>query len=278
LNSEYQPIVNRIALRTGGYKHKDFDFPSDQDREETQRTRSFMFLAIGSLAARRSGQSEVVMIAENGQMAIHLPLSAARIGAFSTHTAHPQFVDLASEFFSKVLDYQIQVSNPYLYKTKAEVVKNLVARHATAVGYSVSCWRGSRVPGSNHCGECVPCLVRRVALEMNGLKLPEYARDLLAEDVSNLPEDNEGKRNVVEFAEFASAFKRLPQAELQFMYPDLFSAHFDTDAAVHMYKRFADEALTVLSQYPGVKTLFESKNAGSTKTSIPGKKRPGGKK
>jgi 7-cyano-7-deazaguanine synthase in queuosine biosynthesis len=278
LNSKYQPQVNRIALRTGGHKHKDFPFPSDQDREETQRTRSFMFLAIGSLAARRSGQSEVVMIAENGQMAIHLPLSAARIGAFSTHTAHPQFVDLASDFFSKVLDYQIQISNPYLYRTKAEVVKGLVAKHPTAIGISVSCWRGSRVSGSNHCGECVPCLVRRVAVEANGLKLPEYARDLLAEDVSNLPEDNEGKRNLVEFGEFASAFKRLPQAELQFMYPDLFSAHFDTDAAVKMYKRFADEALTVLSSYPRVKALFDPNTAGGAKASPVSKKRPGGEK
>jgi hypothetical protein len=184
---------------------------------------------------------------------------------------------LASEFFSKVLDYQIQVSNPYLYKTKAEVVNGLVAKHPTAIGYSVSCWRGSRVPGSNHCGECVPCLVRRVALEANGLKLPEYARDLLGEDVSNLPEDNEGKRNLVEFAEFASTFKRLPQAELQFMYPDLFSAHFNTDAAVGMYKRFADEALTVLTQYPRVKTLFEFKT-NLVKASIPGKKTLGGTK
>jgi 7-cyano-7-deazaguanine synthase in queuosine biosynthesis len=278
LNSKYQPAVRRIVLRTGGHKHKNFDFPSDQEREETQRTRSFMFLAIGTLAARRSGQSEVVMIAENGQMAIHLPLSAARIGAFSTHTAHPQFVDLASEFFSKVLDYEIQISNPYLYATKAEVVKGLVAKHPTAVAKSVSCWRGSRVPGSNHCGECVPCLVRRVAIEANGLKLPEYARDLLAEDVSNLPEDDEGKRNLVEFAEFASAFKRLPQAELQFMYPGLFSAHFDTDAAVAMYKRFSNEALTVLSQYPRVKLLFEPKTAISAKAVVPGKKKPGGKK
>ena len=123
LNSKYQPEISRIALRTGGLKHKNFDFPSDQEREETQRTRSLMFLTIGSLTARRSGQSEVVMIAENGQMAIHLPLSAARIGAFSTHTAHPQFVQLASEFFTKSLDYQIQITNPYLYKTKAEAVR-----------------------------------------------------------------------------------------------------------------------------------------------------------
>ncbi len=54
------------AIRTGGRKVVDADFPSDQDREETQRTRSFMFLAIAALAARRSGHHELVVIAENG--------------------------------------------------------------------------------------------------------------------------------------------------------------------------------------------------------------------
>jgi hypothetical protein len=33
---------------------------------------------------------QLIYIAENGQMAIHLPLTQARIGAFSTHTAHVQ--------------------------------------------------------------------------------------------------------------------------------------------------------------------------------------------
>jgi hypothetical protein len=36
-------------------KEGELFFPSDAEREETQRTRSFMFLAIAALAARRSG-------------------------------------------------------------------------------------------------------------------------------------------------------------------------------------------------------------------------------
>jgi 7-cyano-7-deazaguanine synthase in queuosine biosynthesis len=256
LNQHYKADIPRLAIRTGGLKRKDFDFPSDQEREETQRTRSFMFLAIAALAARRSGQSEVVMIAENGQMAIHLPLSAARIGAFSTHTAHPAFVDLAGKFFSTVLDHTITITNPFLYKTKAEVTKKLAGSHRPAIRKSVSCWRASRVTASNHCGECVPCLVRRIALESNGVKLPEYARDLLAQNVGTLPEDDEGKRNLVDLTEFALNFKSLTPAELQVNYPDLFSSYFDMDAAVAMYKRFTDEALGVLEQYPGASTLL----------------------
>src|SRR5262249_2947723 len=149
-----------------------------------------------ALGARRSGHGEIVMIAENGQMAIHLPLSAARIGAFSTHTAHPDFVHKVGLFFSQLLGFPIRITNPYLYKTKAEIVGKLVAKHKEAVEVSVSCWRGSRISKAyNHCGECVPCLIRRVSLEYQGLVLPEYERDLLSLNIGALPPSDEGKRN-----------------------------------------------------------------------------------
>ena len=65
---------------------------------------------------------DVVVIAENGQMAIHLPLTTARIGGFSTHTAHPEFVRMMGKLLSTLLDYPIRIENPFLYMTKAEVV------------------------------------------------------------------------------------------------------------------------------------------------------------
>jgi 7-cyano-7-deazaguanine synthase in queuosine biosynthesis len=269
LEKAYATDIKRVAVRTGGRKRAQFDFPSDQDREETQRTRSFMFLAIAALAARRSGNSELVMIAENGQMAIHLPLSAARIGAFSTHTAHPEFVHLAKEFFSTLLDHRIEVTNPFLYRTKAEVVATIAKRHKAGLADSISCWRGSRVTAANHCGECVPCLVRRIALESNGIKLAEYARDLLKENISALKPEDEGKRNLVELAEFAVAFQRGASVELQLVYPDLFNAYFDMDLAVQMYKRFAVEALGVLAAYPGVRPLLPRSGSDFRKKAKP---------
>jgi hypothetical protein len=96
LETKFGSSLNRIAVRTGGTTKGSYTYPPDSDREETQRTRSFMFLTIAALAARRSGHKELIVIAENGQMAIHLPLSPARVGAFSTHTAHPQFVAQAA--------------------------------------------------------------------------------------------------------------------------------------------------------------------------------------
>lgn len=273
LENKYKAQLHRIVVRTGGRKYKEYEFPSDNEREETQRTRSFMFLAIAALAARRSGKSEIVMIAENGQMAIHLPLSAARIGAFSTHTAHPDFVHEASEFFTALLDFPIHIVNPYLYKTKAETVSKIISKHPAAVKASVSCWRGSRVASDfKHCGECVPCLIRRVSTEYHGLILSEYARDLLNEDINKLATSDEGRRNITELAEFAYIFNSQSDAEIEMVYPDLISAHIDSEQAIAMYRRFALEAQQVLGRYSGVKGILHKPEQNRAVIPIPASK------
>jgi hypothetical protein len=197
------------------------------------------------------------MIAENGQMAIHLPLSAARMGAFSTHTAHPEFVHKIGEYFTELLGFPVQVTNPYLYHTKGEVVKKLVSKYPDAVPLSVSCWKGSRVlTDKNHCGACIPCLTRRVSLEFNGLCLKEYTRDLLSEDVIALPPEDDGKRNLVELVEFAYLFKTLSNADLEYTYPELINAQIDQTNAISMYRRVANEVETVLKKYPDTAKLM----------------------
>ena len=251
----YRPF--RVSCRD---RTKDgFPFPKDSEREQTQRTRSVLFLALAALVARRNGVEDVVVIAENGQMAIHLPLTTARIGAFSTHTAHPEFVQMMSTLLSTLLDYPINIENPFLYKTKAEVVAATVERHREVIENTVSCWKASRVSGDKkHCGYCVPCLSRRIALETHGLELSEYQRDLLREEISSLGTQHEGKRNLVEMIEFVSTFGgSSSQADLESEYPDLLlGEEIDATAAVEMYRRFARETLDVFDRYPSVKAIM----------------------
>src|SRR5690606_21825621 len=112
--------------RVFGRNKGEFHFPTDEERENTQRTRSFLFLSLAALTARRVGFRKIISIAENGQFAIHLPLNPSRVGPFSTHTANPKFVDLAKEIFIKLLSLDnLVIENPFLYKTKGEVVSIL---------------------------------------------------------------------------------------------------------------------------------------------------------
>ncbi len=190
------------------------------------------------------------MVGENGQMAIHLPLTPARIGAFSTHTAHPEFLFDMQRLLSALLQVNFTLENPFVYKTKAETISFIAGsrKHRGAIQQSVSCWGAGRQAFS-HCGECIPCIVRRTALEDRGVRLREYARDLFAEDVARLSEDDAGKRNLFDIAEFVALFSTLPDAVLLDKFPELINPHFDRAVAVSMYRRFAEEARRVFARH-----------------------------
>lgn len=259
-------IVERLLKSGFNVEHKQFFVSSknggpqnlQHDLEPSQRTRSLVFLTLAVLSARRTGRTKVIAMAENGQMAIHLPLSAARIGAFSTHTAHPSVLALAQQFFSSVLGYEIQIENPYVYKTKAEVVAPLFGKAPETIELSTSCWKNARAManGARHCGQCVPCLIRRIALSTCGHDPTVYAVDLLKEDVASLPPEHDGRRNLVDLAEFAVRFSK-NVSDIHSEFPELISSDFDSSQAIAMYSRFAAEAHKYLSKYPHLMWLLQ---------------------
>ncbi|MDQ2668799.1 MAG: 7-cyano-7-deazaguanine synthase [Gemmatimonadota bacterium] len=227
--------------------------PSDLEHavENTQRTRSFVFLVLGAIVARRTGNHNLVYLAENGQMAIHLPLTTARIGAFSTHTAHPDVLMAMERFLSVALSIPLRLINPYVLKTKREVV-DVVQRHLPeAIPLASSCWRNAHLPaGTTHCGACIPCYVRRIAIEYSGPDATRYARDLWAEVIAELPSDDDGRRNFADLAEFIMRFETSTNEELVSEFPELISDSFDAFEVIEMYRRFAGEARAVLGRYP----------------------------
>jgi 7-cyano-7-deazaguanine synthase in queuosine biosynthesis len=250
-----------VPLRVYARTWKTAPFPKDQEREDSQRTRSFLFLTLAVLVARREGIRNVVTIAENGQFAIHLPLSSARVGPFSTHTAHPEFLHMAEVLFQSILDLpKLTITNPFVYTTKGEVVGQLPMDLYSVIPITVSCWRSSRLATQHHCGECIPCISRRIAVESNNLKFKEYERDLFSENSRTLDHSDAGKRNLVDLAEFIGHFSgRLSKSEGELLetYPELFNKHFDRDEVLKMYRRFAAEASKVLATYPKAKWVLQ---------------------
>lgn len=228
------------------------------DTESSQRTRSFLFLTLGILCARRVGHTEVVYIAENGQMAIHLPLTPARIGAFSTHTAHPEVLEKARAFFKDALQIDIAIANPYVHKTKAEVTKIVWDKLSAAIPATISCWKTSRMVGeATHCGACIPCIIRRVAIESHGPDPTVYERDLFAEQFASLGEADEGRRNLADFAEFVVRVKRYSEIEFMMEWPELYSPQIVRSEVIGMYKRACAEAGKVLSKYPNLAPILK---------------------
>ena len=99
-----------------------------------------------------------------------MPLDPTRIGSNSTRTTHPYYLRRWNDLLDAI-GIPATVSNPYWSKTKGEMVKGCKMRPLLKriVGQSVSCAHPSLKrfagDGKNHCGTCVPCIIRRAAIE-----------------------------------------------------------------------------------------------------------------
>jgi len=149
-------------------------FPNDLFKgvpaEMTTRGRSFLFCAAGIFASTGLDKTVTLRVPENGLIALNVPLDQLRLGALSTRTTHPFYIARWSELL-RILGVSTQIENPYWDRTKGEMVaacanRNLLQR---IVGDSMSCssptkgrWTGH---GIEHCGFCLPCLIRRAAIK-----------------------------------------------------------------------------------------------------------------
>ena len=229
----------------------------DHDVETSQRTRSFLFVVLGALAARRLGSSEILMMAENGQMAVHLPLTNARIGAFSTHTAHPDVLAATQRFLSALVGYPVSIVNPFIHKTKAEVISDIARDRVDLIPLSESCWKNTRLPQDfTHCGECIPCYVRRIAVETWIPDPTAYLRDPWRQDPSPAAEDDTAYRNLCDLVEFVLRVSQYSAEEMTSEWPESYSPNLSAPQVIDMYKRFASEALAVWRNYPIVEALL----------------------
>lgn len=137
--------------------------------ELTLRSRSLLYLALGLTAVSAFPGDLPLIIPENGWISLNPPLTLNRLGAYSTRTTHPHFLDeLTSLWQAAGLDQSLV--NPYHNLTKGQMLaqcRNLDLLEKLAP-LSISCarpvagrWRGESVGA---CGYCYPCLVRRAAL------------------------------------------------------------------------------------------------------------------
>ena len=143
------------------------------------------------------------------------------------------------------------IENPYVLKTKREVIEPIVVNAPETIPHSISCWKSSRMTkGTTHCGECIPCFIRRIAIESYQPDKTAYGRDVFKETSVNLQTADEGRRNLADLAEFTLKFERMSDAELYDEWPELFSENIDAFETILMYKRAAAETRAVLSKYP----------------------------
>lgn len=144
-------------------------FIASSSGENTTRGRSFLFFALGIFAASSLGRQFSLKVPENGLIALNVPLDSLRLGALSTRTTHPFYIARWNEVLS-ILGVNGVIENPYWNKTKGEMLSE--CSNTTLLNEllpsSLSCssptkgrWLGL---GTQHCGYCLPCIIRRSAI------------------------------------------------------------------------------------------------------------------
>jgi len=141
----------------------------DSAVENTTRGRSFLFFALGVFAGSGLDTPFTLKVPENGLIAVNVPLDPLRLGALSTRTTHPFYIARWNDVLQGLgLDGRIE--NPYWDKTKGEMVvacangtllRRLVPLSLSCASPAKGRWKGL---GTQHCGYCLPCIIRRAAL------------------------------------------------------------------------------------------------------------------
>jgi len=189
-----------------GFKKQLF---TGRPNETTLRARSFMFFGLAALTASAMPAQTTIYVPENGFISLNVPLDPLRVGALSTRTTHPFYMNRWNELLAN-LGLGAHLHNPYQFMTKGEMTAACrdPGTLASAAPHTMSCsspskqrWRGG---GPQHCGYCVPCLIRRAALQKGmGGDPTVYTEDLWAGPLSTRAKVGQHVRS------FQSAYDRL---------------------------------------------------------------------
>lgn len=157
LKKRYPRRVTHVGVNAGLTKETEAD-------EHTQRTRSFLFAAIAIIAAAIECSNRVRFY-ENGIMSVNLPIATEVVGTRSSRSTHPRSLLLLNQLVRQVGGGDIEIDNPFIWKTKVEVVQELLKRSdRDSIRYTLSCSHTRDVDHyATHCGRCAQCIQRRIS-------------------------------------------------------------------------------------------------------------------
>lgn len=169
-------VVNSLKGRYLFDKKHFFRFyaASQNGNEDTTRSRSLMFFAHAIAIASGMRHHIDLYVPENGVISLNIPLTVMRLGSLSTRTTHPYFMKMLQSLLME-LNIDISLINPFQMMTKGEMMKTCKDLDFLNTHYqeTLSCshpdqgrWTGDAV---GHCGECLPCTIRKAAIKAAGL-------------------------------------------------------------------------------------------------------------
>jgi len=155
------------------------------EKEPTQRSRSFLFLSMGVAVSDTSNVNVPLYLFENGLLSLNIPLAPNRGGGLSTRTTHPHFLSMYQNFLNS-LGIPTSIKTPFQFLTKGEMLiatKNpSVLKEGIKLTHSCSHSTYVRFSGrrfDDHCGYCLPCIIRKAATFAAGVEDVNYVVDVV---------------------------------------------------------------------------------------------------
>ena len=284
LNKRHRTLEEMLAEKAGGNVphrisvrvHK----TKELNHEYTQRSRSFLYVSIGATIARMLGLKSVRFY-ENGVISLNLPVCAQVVGGRATRTTHPKVMKGFQDIISLVAGEPFTVENPYIWKTKADVVKVITdAGCHDLIRHSMTCTHTWEMTNQHtHCGGCSQCIDRRFAVlaakadhldPVEHYKFDVFTQSRDAQDqkknvdkimaAAYLERANQVK-GLTDVAQFVSSY---PDVGRVFKYLNYNSAGQAAERVFDLYKRHANEVTGAL------KELLKRHSDGILERTLPG--------
>ena len=214
--------------------------------ESSQKSRSFLFLALATVFALELGIDEIYLF-ENGILAMNLPLVPSR-SFNNTKTAHPDCLSKFSAFLKAIYSCPTQVQNPFLYMTKGEVIALLNCQEfRDIVKETISCsdisrlrFRRVKTGQVRHCGSCLPCILRRFAVVTAQLQPYDsaYAMDIIG-DFNLLSQ--EAKTTIMQTLDLGHRVETHTDDEIFNDIPEIYTETVDPEPIIQVIRRYFAE-------------------------------------
>jgi 7-cyano-7-deazaguanine synthase in queuosine biosynthesis len=192
LDSRQRKLRAELQIRLPEWSYPQLSFwihrTGAEARETTQRSRAFLFAALGAAVANELGLLRV-FLADNGIVSINLPINWGVVGAMASRSTHPLFLYRFNQLAAAVLPTAPQVINPLAVKTRAETLSVLQwAGCPELLQETLSCSHIRGRPAAKpQCGYCSQCVDRRfgaIAAGMEEHDLAEkYGLDIFADSL-----------------------------------------------------------------------------------------------
>lgn len=230
---------------------------TDLGIEHTQRTRSFLYSALGTVVAH-SLDADGVRFFENGIVSLNLPVADEVLRARASRTTHPKVLNDFTELYSLILDRELIVDNPFIFRTKTEVVQRIADfGRSSLIKHTCSCAHTAfKSKLQWHCGTCSQCIDRRFAILASKLEDYDPAIDYVCDVFTGGRKEGYQQNMAVDYVRHALELDRLSDEQIASIFnlelsratrpfPDRRQSAVEF---IRMHKRHANTVASVLQE------------------------------